>query len=176
MRKENTDSLVVCGDARTTDVPLFQLPNNSQTSTLRKFSVSATLSAGATIKITLSSNKQFHTFWKKTRPEMNRGFSRGLRTSSFALLLCPPLPRPLHSPSAPLRHIIPSCWRRRRGDGGEGAWRARTYTFREENILSPDCVGAITHRAVLLCACHISDKWSHCGQRCTVDVAVLHNY
>lgn len=111
---------------------------------------------------------------------MKRGFSRGLRTSSFALLLCPP-------PLAPSTHLLPpfdilshhvgegggGIW----GRGGRGgAWRARTYTFREENILSPDCVGAITHRAVLLCACHISDKWSHCGQRCTVDVAVLHNY
>lgn len=55
----------------------------------------------------------------------------------------------------------------------QGSW---SYIVREKYILSPECVGAISHRAMLLCACHLSDKWSYCGQHCTVYVAFIQNY
>lgn len=29
-------------------------------------------------------------------------------------------------------------------------------------ILSPECVGAVSHKATLLSACHLNDKWSYC--------------
>lgn len=52
----------------------------------------------------------------------------------------------------------------------------RSYKVGEKYILSPVCVGAISHRAMLLCACHLNDKWSYCGQRCTLYVASIQKY
>lgn len=36
-------------------------------------------------------------------------------------------------------------------------------------------MGAISHRGMLLCACHLNDKWRYCGQHCTVYVAFIEN-
>lgn len=51
----------------------------------------------------------------------------------------------------------------------------RSCIVKEKKILSPECVGAISHKGMLLCACHLNDKWSYCGQHCTVYVAFIEN-
>lgn len=45
------------------------------------------------------------------------------------------------------------------------------HAVAEKCVLSPECVGAISYKAMLLCGCHLDDKWSFCGQCSTARVA-----